>query len=87
MMETDPDWAPSLHLGHTETTLTNPARSERQRAREQRQHTEPTEGDGEQNTEVETQEAEGGSEQNTEEESLEAEGGGEQNTEEETNRM
>ncbi|XP_029943781.1 uncharacterized protein LOC115385843 [Salarias fasciatus] len=29
MMETDPDWAPSLHMGHSFVTLTNTARSER----------------------------------------------------------
>lgn len=34
-METDPDWAPSLHLGHTEVKQTDPARSERRNKREQ----------------------------------------------------
>ncbi|XP_057676560.1 uncharacterized protein LOC130906338 [Corythoichthys intestinalis] len=35
MMESDPDWAPSLHLGHTSVTLTNTARSARRSRREQ----------------------------------------------------
>ncbi|XP_072559114.1 uncharacterized protein [Paramormyrops kingsleyae] len=35
MMETDPDWAPSLHLGHTYVTPTAIARFERQSRREQ----------------------------------------------------
>lgn len=35
MMETDPDWAPSLHLGHTEVKRTDPARSARRNKREQ----------------------------------------------------
>ncbi|XP_022536495.2 uncharacterized protein LOC103021414 [Astyanax mexicanus] len=35
MMETDPDWAPSLLLGHTETKPSNPERSDRKRKRKQ----------------------------------------------------
>ncbi|XP_038140754.1 uncharacterized protein LOC119783349 [Cyprinodon tularosa] len=35
MMESDPDWAPSLHLGHTFIKPTDPGRSARRRAREQ----------------------------------------------------
>ncbi|XP_057678018.1 uncharacterized protein LOC130907217 isoform X1 [Corythoichthys intestinalis] len=35
MMETDPDWASSLHLGHTCVTPTNTARSARRSKREQ----------------------------------------------------
>ncbi|XP_057679692.1 uncharacterized protein LOC130908200 [Corythoichthys intestinalis] len=35
MMETDPYWAPSLHLGHTSVTPTNTAHSARQSRREQ----------------------------------------------------
>ncbi|XP_062328761.1 uncharacterized protein LOC134028889 isoform X2 [Osmerus eperlanus] len=60
MMETDPDWAPSLHLGHTEITRTNTARSARRRKREQRKNTlQPAEVD-EQHTVDETHKAEGG---------------------------
>ena len=29
MYETDPDWAPSLHLGHTQVKATDPGRFER----------------------------------------------------------
>ncbi|XP_057698060.1 uncharacterized protein LOC130919411 [Corythoichthys intestinalis] len=35
MMETDPDWGPSLHLGHTSVTPTKTARSARLSRREQ----------------------------------------------------
>ncbi|XP_048840299.1 uncharacterized protein LOC125713322 [Brienomyrus brachyistius] len=35
MMDTDPDWAPSLHLGHTHVTPTNTARAERRCRRQQ----------------------------------------------------
>ncbi|XP_057675997.1 uncharacterized protein LOC130906088 [Corythoichthys intestinalis] len=35
MMETDPDWAPSLHLGHRSVTPTNTAHSARRSRREQ----------------------------------------------------
>nr|XP_023660993.1 uncharacterized protein LOC111840428 [Paramormyrops kingsleyae] len=35
MMETDPDWAPSLHLGHTYVAPTDTARAERRCRREQ----------------------------------------------------
>lgn len=33
MMETHPDWAPSLHLGHTELKATDSSRHARQRER------------------------------------------------------
>ena len=39
MMETYPDWTPSLQLGHTEIMCTNTAHSARQRKREQRKNT------------------------------------------------
>lgn len=35
MMESDPDWVPSLHLGHTEVKHTDSARFARQKKREQ----------------------------------------------------
>ncbi|XP_038145841.1 uncharacterized protein LOC119786492 [Cyprinodon tularosa] len=42
MMESDPDWAPSLHLGHASVKPTDPGRSARRRAREQtRKHGTP----------------------------------------------
>ncbi|XP_046891195.1 uncharacterized protein LOC124477448 isoform X1 [Hypomesus transpacificus] len=60
MMETDPDWAPSLYLGHTEITCTNTAQSASQRKRDQRKTPlQPAEAD-EQHTVDETHEAEGG---------------------------
>ena len=36
MYTTHPDWAPSLHLGHTETRATETGRFERQQARRRR---------------------------------------------------
>ncbi|XP_070197777.1 uncharacterized protein [Littorina saxatilis] len=38
MAETDPDWAPSLHLGHEEIKQTNLGRHERQKGRSLRKH-------------------------------------------------
>ncbi|KAL1007702.1 hypothetical protein UPYG_G00090420 [Umbra pygmaea] len=60
MMETDPDWAPSLHLGHTEITRTNTALSARRRKREKRKNTLQPAEEGEQQIEEETCEAEDG---------------------------
>lgn len=83
MMETDPDWAPSLHLGHAEITRTNTTRSARRSKREQRKKTlQPAEGGGERHTEEETHEADGDAVPHAEE--TQAAGGGEQHTEEET---
>ncbi|KAL1250542.1 hypothetical protein QQF64_018338 [Cirrhinus molitorella] len=77
MMETDPDWAPSLHLGHTETIQTDTECFARQNKRAQKKKTaRSAEGHGEQHTE-ETHEDNG--EQHTEETH---EDNGEQHTEE-----
>lgn len=35
MLECDPDWAPSLHLGHSEVKATKPSRFERRKKRQQ----------------------------------------------------
>ncbi|KAL1007700.1 hypothetical protein UPYG_G00090400 [Umbra pygmaea] len=83
MMETDPDWAPSLPLGHTEITRTNTALSARRRKKEQVKNTlQPAEGEGELHTEDETQLA-GDGERHTEDETQLA-GDGERHIEEET---
>ncbi|KAL1268886.1 hypothetical protein QQF64_034249 [Cirrhinus molitorella] len=77
MMETDPDWAPSLHLGNTETIQTDTERFARQNKRAQKKKTaRSAEGHGGQHTE-ETHEDNG--EQHTEETHKD---NGEQHTEE-----
>lgn len=82
MMETDPDWAPSLHLGHTEISHTNTTRSARRSKREQRKNTlQPAEGGGERHTE-ETHKADEDAVPHAEE--TQATGDGERHTEEET---
>ncbi|KAA0713910.1 hypothetical protein E1301_Tti009989 [Triplophysa tibetana] len=63
MMETDPDWAPSLHLGHTEIKQTNPARAARRNKREQLKENKPHPADDQ----MMTQQAEESDQLHTEE--------------------